>query len=257
MSLSIVGINLGTIENLYRTEIIWNAHGDTEVTHIPTPCWYIKGGKKKIIVDTGFMSVEWFNTHVTRGPGATWQVGKRRPDEELPQALAGAGVKPEEIDIVINTHLHFDHCGQNYMFKNAEFIVQRDNYKDAFMPFSGQEWAYANQIAFPNEMPPFWGTNFTFVDGDFEIADGVRCITLPGHAVGLQGVVVDTAKGRYIVAGDHVVTIENWEKQIPNGYFSSVCDWYKSSQKIKALGATPIACHEKKYFEKEKYPTFG
>lgn len=258
MSLRIIGISLGTIENLFTAELLWNTDINRDEMHIiHTPCWYIEGGEKKILVDTGFKSVDWFDSHIRKNSCAPWQTVRRTPDQELEKALSSIGIKTEDIDIVINTHLHFDHCGQNYKFPNAKFIVQEKEYFAAFMPFTGQESFYANPTAFPNEMPPFWGTNFTFIDGDVEIIEGVNCILLPGHSYGNQGVMVKTKKGDYLISGDHLVVEESWERKIPPGWHISIPEWYESCRKIESLNVIPIAGHDKKYFEKDKFPIFG
>ena len=76
--------------------------------------WYIKGAGKNIIVDTG-CPIESIRQH--------------RPNcEEIrtfEEALKSVDLTPEGIDIVIQTHLHYDHCGNTYKCKNAEVIVQR------------------------------------------------------------------------------------------------------------------------------------
>ena len=263
MGLKITGLKTGYITNCYHNDLVFMADLRRKPTlvDIICPSWYITGGEKKILVDTGFKSVEWYRTHITESPKYFgWEIATRSSEEELLWGLKEVGAKPEDIDIVVNTHLHYDHCAQNYLFKNAEFIVQREEYKCAFDPFTRQNWhnvAYANPIAFPNEMPPFWGTEFKFIEGDVEIADGVKCIRLPGHTLGLQGVLVNTDKGDFLLPGDHFPLYENWEKRVSHGYCMDYAVWYRSWDKVKALGAKVIAHHDKINFEKENFPSWG
>lgn len=250
MNLKIFGLNLGFITNLYHAENTLQQNFDKGRIYVCSPTWVILGGEKKILVDTGYPSVEWFNNHIPKSmSGSFWQRAERKPDQELIPALGKIDLKPEDIDIVINTHLHFDHCGQNDKFKNSKFIVQRKEYINAFRPFTGFEWAYASPLAFPGEMPPFWGTNFTFIEGDTKIIDGVKCITIPGHSPGEQGILVDTAKGKYFLAGDLFPTTENWERKIPTGYISDLNEWYRSYDKVLTLNAKVIAHHCATNFE--------
>ena len=59
---------------------------------------------------------------------------KRKPEQNLKTQLAQHNLKPEDIDIIINTHLHFDHCGNNTLFPNAKIIVQADELRYAHTP---------------------------------------------------------------------------------------------------------------------------
>lgn len=252
MNLKIIGLNLGYITNLFHAENTLQQNFDKGRISVCSPTWVILGGDKKILIETGYPSVDWFMNHIPKSlSGSFWQRAERKPEQELNPALAKINLKPEDFDIVINTHLHFDHCGQNNAFKNAKFIVQREEYINAFRPFTGFEWAYASPLAFPGEMPPFWGTKFTFIEGDTEIIDGVKCITIPGHSPGEHGVLVKTKKGQYFISGDLFPTYENWEKKIPTGYISNLDDWYKSYDKVESLDATVISHHDALNFKKD------
>src|SRR3984893_12366075 len=94
-------------------------------------------------------------------------------------ALAELDMSPADIGLVIHTHLHFDHCGQNAVFKHAPFYVQ------------GAELERARRDDnLTSEWFDFAGATFELVDGDAELAAGVRLVATPGHTVGHQSVVV-------------------------------------------------------------------
>src|SRR5512138_3115843 len=84
-------------------------------------------GPQKILVDTSFHSVE-----------RTWEIRRRKivrgPEQELAAALAAAGTRPEEIGLVIHTHLHYDLAGNNRLFPRARFLVQREELRYALAP---------------------------------------------------------------------------------------------------------------------------
>ncbi len=175
---------------------------------IPVPIALIEG-PQKILVDTSFQSVE-----------RTWEVRRRKivrtPSQEVASALAAAAARPEEIAIVIHTHLHYDHCGNNRLFPRARFFVQREELRYALAPTSFDASAYfAPSLGIT---PDFLGTKFELLDGDAEIAEGVRVIATPGHTPGHQSVLVETAKGLYCIAGDAVMWYENLERQIPPAF---------------------------------------
>jgi N-acyl homoserine lactone hydrolase len=99
------------------------------------------------------------------------------------------------IDMVVNTHLHFDHCGGNHLFAGRPIYVQRQELDDALGPeeYTIREWV---------EAP---GVEYVPVDGELELLPGVRLVPTPGHTRGSQVVVVDTDGGPVVIAGDTVV----------------------------------------------------
>ena len=82
------------------------------------------------------------------------------------------------------------------------------------------------------ETPAYWGTRFEPVDGDVEVADGVRIIAAPGHTPGSQAVLVQTAAGVYAIAGDAIFLYENAEKGIPPGYHWRIDESMASMRRI-------------------------
>jgi len=199
-------------------------------------------GPTKILVDTSFLSVE-----------RTWQIRRRKitraPSQELTAALASAGARPEEITTVILTHLHYDHAGNNQLFPKARFFVQREELRYALAPTSFDATAYfAPSLGIT---PDYLGTKFELLDGDAQIADGVRAITTPGHTPGHQSVVVDTAAGRYCIAGDAVMWYENMEKRIPPGIHTSMIDCMASLERIAREADNVLPGHEPKVFARQ------
>lgn len=218
------------------------------IVDIPNMVFLIEGqGKKKIIVDTSFESVE--RTLEVHGQ-TVW----RNKEQEMPNIFKEINLKPEEVKIVIFTHLHYDHCGNNHLFPNARFIVQREELKYAFVPLPGEETAYFSPLV--GEKPSFWGTKFEIIEGDEQVCDGVKVITVPGHTPGSQAVLVDTEDGVYCIAGDEVFFYENIEKNIPVGAISSRIDWFSSMDKMRKMSDHIIPCHEPELFSESKYPEF-
>ncbi|MBI4245055.1 MAG: N-acyl homoserine lactonase family protein, partial [Planctomycetes bacterium] len=204
-------------------------------------------GEKKIIIDTGFESVErTLKVHKQK----VW----REEEQELPNIFKKIKLRPEDVEIIIFTHLHYDHCGNNRLFPKARFIVQRKELEYAFVPLPGEETAYFSPLI--GEKPSFWGTRFELIEGDKEIARGIKVITTPGHTPGCQSILVDTGKGLYCIAGDTAFFYENIEKNIPIGATSSRLDWFSSMEKMKKMSDYIIPGHEPEIFKKIKYPEF-
>ena len=102
---------------------------------------------------------------------------------------------PASIDLVVNTHLHFDHCGGNHLFAGKPIYVQRRELDDALGPeeYTIREWV----------QPP--GVEYVTIDGEREILPGIRLLAAPGHTPGSQVVVVETAGRPVVIAGDTAV----------------------------------------------------
>lgn len=99
------------------------------------------------------------------------------------------------VDMVVNTHLHFDHCGGNHLFVGKPIYVQRAELEDARSQenYTIPEWVD----------PP--GVTYVEVDGELELLPGVRLVPAPEHTRGSQVVVVETEDGPVVIAGDSAV----------------------------------------------------
>ncbi|MGA8073374.1 MAG: MBL fold metallo-hydrolase [Candidatus Acidiferrales bacterium] len=105
--------------------------------------------------------------------------------------LAAHGVKPDHVDIVINTHLHFDHCGWNTRmvdgravptFPNARYVVQLGELEHAKRPNERDQASYMSDNFLPIEATGQW----MLLEGDREIVPGVEVIRVPGHNADMQ-----------------------------------------------------------------------
>lgn len=112
---------------------------------------------------------------------------QRRP---LPDALAAAGVRPSDVSLIVNCHLHFDHSGGNPLFPGVPIVTQA----------AELELARGDGHTMP-ELVDFPGATYQEVDGEAEIWPGIRVIPTPGHTAGHQSLVVEQAGGVTILAG--------------------------------------------------------
>jgi N-acyl homoserine lactone hydrolase len=111
------------------------------------------------------------------------------------------------IDIVVNTHLHFDHCGGNHLFAGTPIYVQRQELDDALgqEDYTIPEWV---------EAP---GVQYEPVDGEHELLPGIRLVPAPGHTRGMQMVVVETGGRPVVVGGDVAVTFDELDEPATEG----------------------------------------
>lgn len=111
------------------------------------------------------------------------------------------------VDIVVNTHLHFDHCGGNHLFAGKPIYVQRQELEDARTEhdYTILEWVDAP------------GVTYVPVDGEFELLPGIRLVPAPGHTRGLQVVVVETGTRPVVVGGDVAVWFGELDEPTSDG----------------------------------------
>ena len=124
----------------------------------------------------------------------------------LTDALAAAGSAPSDIKAVINTHLHFDHCGENRLFPDTPIHVQRVEHEAAQEPlYTIPDWI------------DFQGAQYELHDGEAELLLGIRLIPTPGHTPGHQSVVIENGEGRIVIAGQAVYDAAEFEGAPPAG----------------------------------------
>ena len=163
----------------------------------------IKTAKELILVETGIggdLDPKFYDYYsVERKPG-------------LVLSLEKLGYQAEDIDLVVNTHLHFDHCGGNTSknekgedaptFPKARYIIQKGEWEDALHPSERDKASYLEQNFLPLEK---YGL-LQLVDGNKEISEGVEVIVVPGHTSHHQCLKVSTGEKVFFFLGDLVPT---------------------------------------------------
>ncbi len=163
----------------------------------PVFIWYIEGGGKKILMDAGVAAPD--SQGLTHGFPVSGG-----GEEGIRNALASVGTTPEEIDILVLSHLHIDHCSEATLFKNSRILVQKREWETAFNPIPTMRAIYDASMFSPLEQ-----MDLAIIDGDYDIADGVRALLAPGHTQGNMGLAVSTAIGTVVLAGDAAYTNYN------------------------------------------------
>ncbi|WP_028060516.1 MBL fold metallo-hydrolase [Candidatus Solirubrobacter pratensis] len=145
----------------------------------------------RVLVDTGMTELH---------PAMADMDPRLKPLSEQDFDLAG-------IDIVVNTHLHADHCGGNHLFAGEPIYVQRRELDDVRSEddYTIREWV---------EAP---GVQYVPVDGEHELLPGLRLVPAPGHTPGMQMVVVETGGRPVIVGGDVAVWFGEFDEPPTEG----------------------------------------
>ncbi|MFH8368561.1 N-acyl homoserine lactonase family protein [Streptomyces sp. NPDC018031] len=147
--------------------------GGTEPRVEPALAYLVRHAAGLLLFDTGIGAAD---------PGTEAHYRPhRRP---LPAALASAGVTPADIDLVVNCHLHFDHCGGNPLFPGKPILVQE------------VELATARRGGYTiDDLVDFPGVRYQEISGEAEVWPGVRIVPTPGHTEGHQSLVVRQGDG--------------------------------------------------------------
>ena len=208
----------------------------TEI-EVPVLAWYIEGNGPRILVDTGGHDPVNGQVHPPY---------RREPGQDPIARLAALGVQPGDIDILILTHLHWDHAANIHLFPKARVIVQREELRYAAAPLAPHRWAYEAH-------PPLVmaSERYEVIDGDSEIAEGVTVHLTPGHTPGLQGVAVRASGAVYFIASDNVPLAEMWNAREKYGVPHWPCAvhvdleiYYKSLKETESLGGVILPSHD-------------
>lgn len=177
------------------------------------------------------------------GPDAAFEV-QMTPEDTVDQRLATIGMVPEDIDIVVQSHLHFDHAGGLEWLTHATVLVQRDELDFARNPPVYQRGIYVS-ADFEHEL------QWQQVDGDFDVfGDGsVIALSTPGHSRGHQSLMVHLESGRTVILlADAAYLIGKMrERAIPAVVWSPdamVASWERLEALERKHDALLIATHE-------------
>jgi N-acyl homoserine lactone hydrolase len=121
----------------------------------------------------------------------------------IQDALRRVSLTTEDIDLVVNCHLHFDHIGGNASFAARPIYCQRHEL----------ETARTTEYTVP-ELVDFAGVRYELLDGDAEIAPGVHVIATPGHVDGHQSVILECEDGSLVLAGQAHDTASEWSADV-------------------------------------------
>jgi N-acyl homoserine lactone hydrolase len=176
----------------------------------------IRTGRGVVLVDTGIGP-----THPDVDP---YYHPTRR---NLGALLSQIGVESSDVIAIVNTHLHFDHCGGNQDFTGLPVYVQRKE----------REAVHVKDYTIP-EWVDFPGVSFRVVEGDYQLRSGIQLLATPGHTAGHQSVIVQTREGAILIAGHAVGTAKEWTGKEPltEGSEAGV----RSAQRLRKLSPKKV-----------------
>jgi N-acyl homoserine lactone hydrolase len=152
---------------------------------IPVCGYVVRHPDGLLLFDTGFAPLD-AGTRERYQPQAV----------NVEQALAGKGLRPSDVDVVVNCHLHADHGGGNAAFPGTPIYVQRPEL----------EAALEADYTVPSHTHDFPGARLEVIDGEAEPLPGLRIIPTPGHSPGHQSLAISTGSGWLVLAGQVFTT---------------------------------------------------
>ncbi|MBU1247765.1 MAG: N-acyl homoserine lactonase family protein [Proteobacteria bacterium] len=210
---------------------------------IPIYCWYIEGGDKTIIVDSGEM-------HPIISPDREQAIGGKIHTFE--EGLARFGKTPEDVDIILHTHLHNDHCENDYKCVNAKIYVHEKEVEAIHNPHP-LDFRYLEDYIEDVEE----NGQLVVLTGDTEVLPGISMIHTPAHTEGGMSIRIDTeSAGQVLITGFCVISenlnpppeVRGMEMEvIPPGTNTGPARAYDVMVRAKALADKVICLHEPEY----------
>ena len=222
---------------------------------LPYLGFYLTDGKRKVLIDNGINAKYIVNGKAWAGCPADG--GERDVIKELKRV----NVTCDEIEYVLYTHLHNDHVGNCHLFPKALHVFQNDEWKELLEPLPSMKIRGDFDMSMVEVLRKL---NTQKVVGDIEnYLPGISLLLTPGHTKGSMCMVVDTAKGKYLIAGDTIhithiayadqTTLElidgkiipvtpapaHWEKIVPSSLVYDHYAWYNSIYRLKAMFHDP------------------
>jgi glyoxylase-like metal-dependent hydrolase (beta-lactamase superfamily II) len=193
--------------------------------------YLIRGKNHNVLVDTGVNSEEYakFSDH-------SFQDVKT-----LTEGLQEFGLDKDNIDFIIQTHLHFDHSAFLKEFPGAKKYLQKKEWDYSHNPHPLFEKLYYR--------PYFADVAFELIDGDKTLLPGLEVILVPGHSPGCQAVLVETENGKVAITGfccikDNFLQDSQEEKIIIPTYHENPVLAYESMRKIKRIADYVYPSHQ-------------
>ncbi len=198
--------------------------------------WVLRSSARVVLVDTGF------------DPAAGARRGRTLLIDPL-EALAGLGITPADVSEIIVSHCHYDHIGNLRRFPRATFVIERSE-----LEFWTGALATRTQFAEPTEADEIGYLanavaegRVRLLDGGGQLGAGVELVAVGGHCPGQLIALVDSAKGRTVLASDALHFYEEMERDMPFAIFSDLGATYRAYDTLRGLvaeGARVVAGHD-------------
>jgi N-acyl homoserine lactone hydrolase len=225
-----------------RKSIFLPAAERSETIEIPVSSALLRHRQANVLFDTGCHPAVPDNPEARWGGLAKLMVPIMQPGDHVLTGLAGLGLQPDDIDVVVNSHLHPDHCGCNAFFRKATFLIHGDEITAARAPGSETAGYLAAEWEQPMPIDAITGQRDVFSDGRIVL------VHLPGHTPGsISALARLDRSGTFLLAGDTVSLRETLDTGIiPRNTWNgeALTKSLEEVRKIEAAGATILCSHD-------------
>jgi N-acyl homoserine lactone hydrolase len=213
-----------------------------ETMDVPVSCILLRHSQGNVLFDTGCHPAVAENAEAHWGGLAKIMTPVMKPDDNVIAALAGVGLTCDDIDVVLCSHLHADHCGCNTFFKRATFVIHAKEVAAARAPDAEAAGYLASEWEQPAPIDMIDGERDLFGDGRIVL------IPLPGHTPGTTGALVALDKsGAFFLASDTVSLRSTLDTRIiPRNTWNAdaLAKSLTEVRHIEAGGATVLCGHD-------------
>lgn len=177
------------------------------VMEVPFSFVVARNGERNVLIDCGFMN---------HGGGAEMAVKLNVPGWISPiRLLREIGVTPDRVSDIVLSHAHFDHMGSIAEFPNARLFLQKREYLSWMEAFAlPRQFGFLTAVVNPDDLRTAYDASIehrlTLLEGDVDdVLPGIHARSGPGHTLGQQFIIVETARGRIVVSGDCIYGARN------------------------------------------------
>jgi len=222
-----------------QSHITWNVGCGTPV-RFPVHCLLIEHADGLFMFDSGY-DLDVVNAVLP------FELPEQSSEQTVPAQLARCGYKPTDVDAIINSHLHFDHCGGNRHLTAATTYLHQDELREARTPEPFERLGYADRGYDHAE------AKFSLLSGEVEFAKGLHLFHTPGHTVGHYSLLVELEKGAPLLfMADVSYTAAAFAAEQQAGFHNNPVDGVRSIRRCKQIakewGAEIVFSHDAERF---------
>jgi 4-pyridoxolactonase len=208
-----------------HAQLMWNIGGGTPV-RIPCYSVLIEHDDGLFLFDTGFDF-----EHTNRV--LPFELPEQTGEQTVPAQLGRCGFTPEDVTVLVNSHLHFDHCGGNKHIPSAKLVLHDKELVEARDHEPFEHFGYSDKT---------WdreGLEIETITGDVELAKDVWLFETPGHTIGHYSLLAKPSNGgrALLFAFDVVFTAEAFEKGVQSGFHYDPVAGVRSIRRLRDLAA--------------------
>jgi 4-pyridoxolactonase len=206
-----------------HSQLMWNINPGVEV-RFPVYSVLVEHDDGLFLFDTGYD-----REHTERV--LPFELPQQAPEQTIPAQLRLCGFEPGDVSTLVNSHLHFDHCGANRLVPDARVVIHEREIAQARDPEPFERIGYSD-ATWDHER-----ARFEPISGDVELAPGLRLYETPGHSIGHYALLVSGRSDRrpMLFPFDVALSREAFEKGVQASFHIDPVAGVRSIARVKAL----------------------